>query len=115
MFLREKSLSLNSNIDVKYKLRNMNEYIFYTTEGHTEGPNEDYEVENCQLLGRACGINKDEAQKNLLEENRWIAEAGFVPERFLVDQVLTKAQRSNIKLLIDYLKNNSSLKFQYMA
>lgn len=29
----------------------MNEYIFYTDEGYTEGPNEDLPVENCQMLG----------------------------------------------------------------
>ena len=30
----------------------MNEYLFYTFEGYTEGPNVDYQVENCQILGR---------------------------------------------------------------
>lgn len=35
----------------------MNEYIIYTTEGHTIAPNENVEVENCQVLGCATGID----------------------------------------------------------
>ena len=54
----------------------MNEYIFYTTEGHTTSPN-DSDVENCQMLGRAYGKNIDEAQANLLKDNPWIIETGF--------------------------------------
>lgn len=66
----------------------MNEYIFYTTEGHTIAPNEDVEVENCQVLGCAYGNNKDEAQNNLLKENPWIEEAGFSTSEFLVKQLM---------------------------
>lgn len=32
----------------------MSEYIFYTTEGFTQDPNEN-NIENCQVLGRAFG------------------------------------------------------------
>ncbi len=55
----------------------MNEYIFYTTEGYTEGPNKDYPVENCQVVGVASGENHNEALKKLFVENPWISEAGF--------------------------------------
>lgn len=67
----------------------MNEYIFYTTEGYTIAPTEDYEVENCQVLGCAFGINKNEAKDNLLKENPWIVEAGFNESEFIVRQLLT--------------------------
>lgn len=81
----------------------MNEYIFYTAEGHTTAPNESIEVENCQVIGRAVGFTSDEAMKNLLKENRWISEADFNPQEFFVKQVLTEEQRNDIKSLVDYL------------
>ena len=40
----------------------MNEYIIFTTERYTEAPN-NVEVNNCQLLGRTKGKNKEEAIK----------------------------------------------------
>ncbi|MDE5549842.1 MAG: hypothetical protein K2I99_00580 [Bacteroidaceae bacterium] len=90
----------------------MNEYIFYTAEGYTDAPNESCEIENCQLLGRACGRNKSEAQKNLLEENPWIIEVGFDSGEFFVEQVLTKEQRANIQLLIDYLWQDEERRYE---
>ena len=66
----------------------MNEYIIFTTEGHTIAPNENVEVENCQMLGEACGNNPDEAKDNLLKENPWIAEAGFRRSEFIVRQLV---------------------------
>ena len=66
----------------------MNEYIFYTTEGYTIAPNEDYGVENCQVLGCACGNNKDEARDNLMKENLWISEDGFSESEFIVRQLM---------------------------
>lgn len=50
----------------------MNEYIIYTAEGYTIAPNENIEVENCQVLGCTYGNNAEEAQDNLLRENHWI-------------------------------------------
>ena len=81
----------------------MNEYIFYTTEGHTYAPNDSIEVENCQVLGTVRGSNESEAQKNLLNENPWITEAKFAPAEFLFRQILTNEQRNDINLLVDYL------------
>ena len=67
----------------------MNEYIFYTTEGYTIAPNENVKVENCQLLGRACGNTMLEAKKKLMEDNPWIIEAGFHETKFIIKQLLT--------------------------
>lgn len=67
----------------------MNEYIIYTTEGYTIAPNEDVEVENCQMLGCAYGNNAIEAQDNLLKDNPWIIEAGFHRSEFIIKQLLT--------------------------
>ncbi|MBO4551117.1 MAG: hypothetical protein IKW91_08025 [Bacteroidaceae bacterium] len=67
----------------------MNEYIFYTTEGHTIAPKENVEVNNCQVLGCAFGNNKNEAQDNLLKDNPWINEAGFNKSEFIIKQLLT--------------------------
>ena len=81
----------------------MNEYIFYTTEGYTIAPNENIEVENCQVLGRAFGNNPKEAEENLLKENPWIVEAGFNPAEFFIKQLLTEEQHADIKAVIEYL------------
>jgi hypothetical protein len=65
----------------------MKEYIIYTTEGYTIAPNENVEVENCQMLGEACGNNPEEARANLLKENPWIIEVGFSPAKFIIRQL----------------------------
>lgn len=65
----------------------MNNYIFYTPEGHTIAPNENVGVENCQMLGTAKGKDEREAKKNLLKENHWIMEAGFDPAEFMIRQL----------------------------
>lgn len=67
----------------------MNEYILYTAEDRTFAPNDDVEVENCQVLGRVRARNAVEARSILLQENRWITEAGFSKEAIMVAQVLT--------------------------
>ena len=66
----------------------MNEYIIYTTEGYTIAPNEDVEVENCQVLGCVHGNTPQEAKDSLLKENPWIRKAGFDPSEFIVRQLL---------------------------
>lgn len=67
----------------------MNEYILYTAGGRTLAPNDDVEVENCQVLGCVRAKNAMEARSILLQENRWITEAGFSKEAIIVTQVLT--------------------------
>lgn len=81
----------------------MNEYIFYTAEGHTTAPNESVDVENCQVLGTAKGKDKNEAQANLLKENPWIVEVGFSSEEFICRQILSEEQREDIKCVVNYL------------
>lgn len=54
----------------------MRQFIFYTCQGFTEGPNEE-EVDNCQLLGHAEGESAEKAFENLLKENPWITAKGF--------------------------------------
>lgn len=66
----------------------MNEYIIYTTEGFTQDPNGN-DIENCQVLGEACGDNLVEAKDNLLKNNPWIAEAGFNRSEFIIRQLKT--------------------------
>ena len=68
----------------------MNEYIIYTTEGHTIAPNENVEVENCQVLGCARGTTPEEAKANLLKDNPWITEAGFRRSEFIARQIVSE-------------------------
>ena len=81
----------------------MKEYIIFTTEGQTIAPNEDVEVENCQMLGRVRGNNPEEAKDNLLKDNPWITEAGFDKSGFIVKQLLTDEERVDIKEVIEYM------------
>ena len=81
----------------------MNEYIFYTPQGNTTAPNEEFSVENCQILGTAFGADATEAQKHLLSDNPWIAKAGFSPSEFIVRQIFTGPQYADIKALVEYL------------
>lgn len=80
----------------------MNEYIFYTTEGFTQNPG-GVSVENCQVLGRAIGKNEKEARYNLLKGNPWIEEKGFATTNFIVKQLLTEEQKTDIKDVVEYL------------
>lgn len=68
----------------------MNEYIIYTTQGHTIAPNENIEVENCQVLGRALGSNPNEAKENLIKDNPWIVKAGYDESEFIVTRLATR-------------------------
>ncbi len=67
----------------------MSEYIIYTTQGYTIAPNEDVELENCQVLGRAFGNNPNEAKDNLIKENPWIVKAGFDESEFIIARLAT--------------------------
>lgn len=77
----------------------MKEYIIYTTEGYTTAPNENFEVENCQVLGRAHGKDEKEAQANLLEENPWILKAGFSPTKFIVKQLANETKTYQVEIV----------------
>ncbi|MBR1652230.1 MAG: hypothetical protein IJ692_02430 [Alloprevotella sp.] len=90
----------------------MKEYIIFTTEGQTIAPNEDVEIENCQVLGRARGNNPEEAKDNLLKDNPWIAEAGFSRSEFIVEQLMTDEERVAIKEVLDYLWDDEERHYQ---
>lgn len=58
-------------------------------EGTTIAPNRDFDLENCQILGRSKGDSKTEALNNLISENPWIIEAGFNPANIVGVQILS--------------------------
>ena len=47
----------------------MNEYIVYTAEGYTSGPETNVDIENCQILGIAEGLSEEDAINKLFENN----------------------------------------------
>lgn len=84
----------------------MNEYIFYTTEGHTDAPNEAIAIENCQVIGRANGANEKEALSNLVSDNTWIMEAGFDTSKIIAKQLITDELRKNFSFLMNWISSN---------
>lgn len=81
----------------------MKEFLFYTTEGYTEGPNSDYPVENCQVLGRSHGHTPQEALHNLVEDNHWILKAGFSTNSIIFVELLTSEIKQDINKVVEYL------------
>lgn len=79
----------------------MNEYIFYTTEGITLPPNEDEDIDNCQILGSVEARNSSEAMDLLLKNNPWIDETGFSKSEIMIKQVLKKEQSKGIQAIVD--------------
>ena len=79
----------------------MNEYIFWTQQGWTLAPCENYEVENCQVLGWQTGATLEIARSALLQENPWILEAGF--EEMRAAQTITHQQKSDLRRVTEYL------------
>lgn len=79
----------------------MIEYIFYTTEGFTQAPDGE-DIENCQLLGRAYGIDKHDALSNLLKENPWIKKRGFEPYEVICKEL---ASTANAEAKLSFLTN----------
>jgi hypothetical protein len=67
----------------------MKKYIIITPEGHTIAPNENYEVENLQVLGIVENVNnQEEAIVKLLKENDWIIDAEFNVAEFIIYELL---------------------------
>lgn len=90
----------------------MNEYIFYTAEGYTYPPLEDFEVDNCQLLGRAFGDNAEDAKKNLFKDNPWIEMCGFDAEEIVCKQLLTDEIKQDFKRVLQYILDDDCKYFQ---
>lgn len=86
----------------------MNEYLFYTIEGHTSPPLETKAVENCQLLGRAKGRNQTEARQYLLDENPWIDEVGFDIQSAIAQQIIAEKQKETLQEILHFFKTNHS-------
>ncbi|KPK89401.1 hypothetical protein AMJ80_09845 [bacterium SM23_31] len=58
----------------------MKTYIFITEEGITYQPNTvspEPDIENCQVIGFAKGINEKKAIKNLVRENDYLLDTSF--------------------------------------
>ena len=87
----------------------MNEYIFYTTEGHTFAPLENKIIENYQILGTEFGHNIDDSKKTFLNNNTWIKESGFNPEEIISMQVFTNDIKQDIQKVIQFLMNNNQI------
>ncbi|MDD2594752.1 MAG: hypothetical protein PHD11_02900 [Bacteroidales bacterium] len=66
----------------------MKTFIFYTPEGYTFPPDENKEVDNCQLLGIASGKDLNEATNNLLNENPWILKVGFTINKIISKRIV---------------------------
>lgn len=67
----------------------MRKFIILTTEGYTTAPNENYDVENLQVLGIVEKVkNEDEAIIKLLKENDWIIDAEFNVNEFIIYELL---------------------------
>ena len=79
------------------------EYLIYTTEGATIAPNDEVQIENCQLLGRAIGEDLSEAVDNMFEEQKWLKLAGFNPDECFGAQIITNNQKEDLKELLDFL------------
>lgn len=80
----------------------MARYIFYTDEGLTIAPNEDY-VENLQILGFEEGISEEDAFENLLKNNNWINEMKFSIDNIKCKLVFETNFSSKVNKILDYL------------
>ena len=90
----------------------MKEYIFFTTEGFTEAPNEAITIDNCQVIGRANGDNEKDALKNLITDNAWILEAGFDTSKFIIEQIITDDLRQKVVSLMSWILSNDTFACQ---
>ena len=81
----------------------LKEYIIYTTEGTTYAPDETVKIDNCQILGRECGVDSEDAIRNLLHNHAWIVEAGFDTSAFIVKQTVTDELRSDMAQVMSWI------------
>jgi len=67
----------------------MKKFIILTPEGETIAPNENFEVNNLQVLGIVENVNdENEAISKLLKENDWIFDAQFNVAEFIIHELL---------------------------
>lgn len=90
----------------------MKEYIVYTTEGYTSGPDSNADVENCQVLGIIEGLSEEDAIYKLFEHNEWITTAGFTEDNAIARPLLTSSIVEDITKVVDYLWKDEHKHFQ---
>lgn len=67
----------------------MRKFIILTPEGRTIAPNDNFEVENLQVLGIVHDVkDEDEAIIKLLKENTWIIDAEYNVADFIIYELL---------------------------
>lgn len=67
----------------------MKKYIFITNEGVTIAPNEDFKINNMQVIGIVEDVeSEDAALLKLLKENSWIIDAEFNVAEFIAYEIL---------------------------
>lgn len=67
----------------------MKDFIIYTAQGTTYGPNINVDIENCQVLGIVQSSTESGAVNELFENNEWIKRAGFTKDYVVVKQLLS--------------------------
>lgn len=67
----------------------MKKFIILTPEGETIAPNENFEVNNLQVLGFVENVkDENEAISKFLKENDWIFDAQFNVAEFILHELL---------------------------
>lgn len=67
----------------------MKKFIILTPEGDTIAPNENFEVNNLQVLGFVENVkDENEAISTLLKENEWIFDAQYNVAEFILHELL---------------------------
>lgn len=89
-----------------------NQYIFITTEGETTAPNQDYPVENCQVLGIVDAKDEKHALKTLIHDNDWLAPSGFDITQARCIQVMTESLRRDIEEIVEYLWDDEERNYE---
>lgn len=82
----------------------MKDFIIYTTQGTTNAPNLDVDIDNCQVLGIVKATTGSDAI-NKLFKNEWIQNAEFTKDKVVVKQLFSSSIKEDIMKVIDYLWN----------
>lgn len=90
----------------------MKDFIIYTTQGTTFGPNTNVDIENCQVLGIIQSTSVTEAIDELFKNNEWIHRAGFSKDYVMVKQLFSSSNREDVSEVIDYLWKDGQHHFQ---
>lgn len=86
----------------------MKQYIIITVEGYTESPNGD-QVDNCQMLGYACGESNKDAINNLFAQNTSLVNSGYIPEHCVAYELANNAPNQTAKANPSILESYDAL------